>query len=179
MASLYACPSVNLCGHAPGDAPSRWSTKSWEAGDAVMRECEVEYLVRMPQERLWDYLSDYETLLQLASSDFRQCGCRLLKGSAGVEGATYEAWMKWTAIQAQYTATLEVASRPKSILWGGYERGISCSLRFELRPFDEDVTVVVATFSISVRNSPLLTEPLGWELLDPAFGHVVRELQAL
>jgi len=144
-----------------------------------MRECKVESLVRMPQERLWDYLSDYGTLLKLASSDFRQCGCRLLTERGGVEGATYEAWMTWKAFQAKYTATLEEASRPESMLWCGYERGIFSSLRFELRPFDDDFTVVVATFTISIRNSPRLTEPLGWELLDPAFGHIVRELQAL
>lgn len=126
-------------------------------------------------EALWDYLSDYASLLSLSSSSAH---ATLLEGSVGVEGCKYRAYVGWEGLKTEFTVCLVRADRPHSLQWTSRSHGGVCSALIELDPVDAGTRVnVTVEYSASQANFPL--EPFAWGLLKPMFDRAMRTMGKL
>ena len=89
------------------------------------RSCECP----IPQEALWDFLSDYNNVVAMGSPN---ASARLVDGSPQKCDCVYEAEITWQGVHKLFTACMNDAIRPDTLTWEA-ETGMGTSwLRFDL-----------------------------------------------
>ena len=141
-----------------------------------MRQDTRSSAVGVPAQTLWDYLAEYEHVLQLATAGGKAV---LLAGPPRRRGAKYRAWLSWEGIESTYISALADADPPRTLTWSTQAHGTRTSLRLDLEPLGDSSTRVTATLTHSMSRVLRPLEPFGWAMLSKMLDRGLVELNTL